>query len=102
MEMPYALSYLAHACRRVQCRLKRLQRGILLLFGGRVGEDPDDDKDFAWLDATALRRMSKLDLHHMASGPGGQAMLDMFHKMHKAMGVFPWTIIGKDVIRRDM
>jgi len=59
------------------------------------------DEVFAWLDATALRRMSKLDLHRMASGPGGQAMLDMFHKMHKATEVFPWTIVVKDVIRRD-
>jgi len=37
----------------------------------------------------------------MASGPGGQAMLDTFHKMHKATEVFPWTIVVKDVIRRD-
>jgi len=59
------------------------------------------DKVFAWLDATALRRMSNLDLHHMASRPGGQAMLDMFHKMHKATGVFPWNIVVRDVIRRD-
>jgi len=42
-----------------------------------------------------------LDLHHMASGPGGQAMLDMLHKMHKATDVFPWTIVVKDVILRD-
>jgi len=59
------------------------------------------DKVFAWLDATALRRMSNLDLHHMASRPGGQEMLDMFHKMHKATGVFPWNIVVRDVIRRD-
>jgi len=59
------------------------------------------DKVVSWLDAKALRRMSKLDLHRMASGPGGQAMLDTFHKMHKATEVFPWTIVVKDVIRRD-
>ena len=59
------------------------------------------DKVFAWIDATSLRRMSKLDLHLMASGPGGRAMLDTFHKMHKATEVFPWTIVVKDVIRRD-
>jgi len=59
------------------------------------------DKVFAWLDATALRRVSKLDLHLMASGPVGRAVLDMFHKMHKATEVFPWTIFVKDVIRRD-
>jgi len=59
------------------------------------------DKVSAWLDAKALRRMSKLDVHRMASGPGGQAMLDAFHKMHKATEVFPWTIVVKDVIRRE-
>jgi len=29
------------------------------------------NKMIAWLDAKAVRRMVKLDLHHMASGPGG-------------------------------
>jgi len=59
------------------------------------------DKVFAWLDAKALKGMSKLDRHRMASGPGGQAMLDAFHKMNKATEVFPWTIVVKHVIRRD-
>jgi len=45
--------------------------------------------------------MSKLDLHHLASGPGGQAMLDIFHKMHKATEIFPWTVVVKDSNRRD-
>jgi len=58
-------------------------------------------KIFAWLDAKALKPMSKLDLHRMASGPGSQEMLDTFHKMNKATEVFPWTIVVKDVIRRD-
>jgi len=59
------------------------------------------DKVLAWLDAKALKRMSKLDLHCMANGPGGQAMLDTFHKMNKATEGFPRTIVVKDVIRRD-
>jgi len=59
------------------------------------------DKVFAWLDAKALRRMSKLDLHRMANGPGGQAALDTFQEMHKATDVFPWTIVVKEGIRRD-
>ena len=59
------------------------------------------DKNFAWLDSTALRRMCKLDLHLLASRPGGQAMLDTFHKIRKATEVFPWTIAVEDVIRRD-
>jgi len=62
---------------------------------------PLTGKVFAWLDARALKRMSKMDLHRMASGPGGQAMLDTFPKMNKAAEVFPWTIVVKDVIRRD-
>ena len=59
------------------------------------------DKVFAWLDAKALKQMSKLDLPRMASGPDGQEMLDTLHKMNKATEVFPWTIVVKDVIRRD-
>jgi len=59
------------------------------------------DTVFVWLDAIALRRMAKLDQHQLASGPGGQAMLDMFHKTQKAAEVFLWTIVVKDVIRRD-
>ena len=66
-----------------------------------MGAHPVTDKVFAWLDATALRSMSKLDLHLMASGPGGRAMLDTFQKMQKATEVFPWTIVVKDVILRD-
>jgi len=46
--------------------------------------------------------MFKSDLHHMASEPGDQAMLDMLHSLHKATDVLPWTIVVKDVIRRDM
>jgi len=59
------------------------------------------DKVFDWIDATGLRRMSKLDLHLMPSGPGGQAMFDTFHRMQKATEVFPWTIVVKVLIRRD-
>jgi len=59
------------------------------------------NKVFAWLDATALRRVSKLDMHLMDSGPGGKAILDAFRKMHKATEVFPWTIVVKEGIRRD-
>ena len=59
------------------------------------------DKVFAWIDAHALQRMAKLDLHLMASGPGGQAMLDTFRKMQKVTEVFPWTIVLKDFIGRD-
>jgi len=100
--MPYAFSYLAH---KVVDEFRAAWHVVnadyyYLLAAGWV-HTLMTDKVFAWLDATALRRMAKLDLHHMASGPGGQAMLDMFHKMHKATEVFPWTIFVKDVIRRD-
>ena len=59
------------------------------------------DKVFASLDAKALRRMSKLHLHLMASGPDGRAMLDKFHKMHQATEAFLWTLVVKDVILRE-
>ena len=36
------------------------------------------DYVFGWLGATVIRRRVTLDLHHMASGPSGQAMLNMF------------------------
>jgi len=60
------------------------------------------DQLFARLDAAATRRIFKLDLHHMASGTGGHTMLDMLHSMHRATDVFPWRIVVKDGIRRDM
>jgi len=59
------------------------------------------DQVFTWLDATAIRRMIKLDLQHMDSGPGGQAMLYMLHNVNKATEVCLWNIVVKDAIRRD-
>lgn len=59
------------------------------------------DHVFAWLDGTALRRITKLDLHHIENGLGGQAMLHMFQKVHKETEVFPRTIVVQDVTRRD-
>jgi len=59
------------------------------------------DESFTLIDATALRRMVKLDLHHIASRPGGQAALYKFYKTRKATTVFSWTIVLKDVIQRD-
>jgi len=102
MEMPYALSYSAH---KLVDEFSAVWHAVnaeyyYFLAAGWVHTLPTD-KVFAWLDAKALKRMSKLDLHRMASGPGGQAMLDTFHKMNKATEVFPWTIVVKDVIRRN-
>jgi len=102
MEKPYALSYLAHklvdefsdACHVFNAEY------YYFLAAGWV-HTLMTDKVLSRLDATALRRMAKLDMHYMASGPGGQAMLDIFHKMHKATEVFLWTIVVKDVIRPD-
>ena len=101
MEMPYAWSYLAQKLVDEFSAAWHVVNAEYYYFlaAGRV-HTLLTDKVFAWLDAKALRRMSKLDLHRMASGPGGQAMLNTFHKMHKATEVFPWTIVVKDVIRR--
>jgi len=102
MEMPYALSYMAHKLFDEFSAVWHvvIEEYYYFLVAGWV-HTVLTDKVFAWLDAKALKRMSKLDLHRMASGPGGQAMLDRFHKMNKAAEVFPWTIVVKDVIRRD-
>jgi len=102
MEMPYALSYTAHQLVDEFSAVWHVVNAEYYYFlaAGWV-HTLLTDKVFAWLDAKALKRMSKLDLHRMASGPGGQAMLDTFHKMHKATQVFPWTIVVRDVIRRD-
>jgi len=102
MKMPYALSYLAH---KLVYEFSAAWYVVIaeyyyFLAAGWV-HTLLTYKVFSWLDATALPRMSKLDWHLMASGPGGQAMLDTFHKLHKATEVFPWTIVVKDVIQRD-
>jgi len=90
--MAYALSYMAH--KRVDefsaaWHVVNAEHYYFLAAGWV--QTLLTDKVFAWLDATALRHMSQMDLHLMASEPGGRAMLDMFHKMHKATEVFPWT-----------
>jgi len=102
MEMPYALSLLAHTLVYEFIAAWHVVNAEYYYFvaSGWV-HTLLTDKAFAWLNAKALKRMSKLDLHRMASGPGGQAMLDTFQKMNKATAVFMWTILVKDVIRRD-
>jgi len=102
MEMPYARPYMAHKLVDEFSAIWHVVNAEYYYFlaAGWV-HTLLKDKVFAWLDAKALKRMSKLDLHRMASGTGGQAMLNTFHKMHKATEVFPWTIVVKDVIRRD-
>jgi len=102
MEMPYSLSYTAHKLVDAFSAVWNIVNAEYYYFlaAGWV-HTLLTDKVFAWLDAKALKRMSRLDLHRMASGRGGQAMLDTFHKMHKATEVFPWTIVVKDVIGRD-
>jgi len=102
MEMPYALSHMAHT---LVDEFSDVWHVVNLeyyyfLAAGWVHTLLTDEV-FAWLDAKALKRMSKLDLHRMASGPGCQAMLDTFHKMLKATEVVPWTIVVKGVIRCD-
>jgi len=102
MEMPFALSYMAHKLFDEFSAVWHVVNAehSYFLAAGWV-HTLLTDKVFAWLDANAIKRMSKLDLHRMASGPGGRAMLATFHKMHKATEVFPWTIVVKDVTRRD-
>jgi len=100
--MPYALSYLAPKMLDEFSAVWHVVNAeyYYLLAAGWV-HTPLSDRVFDWLDAKAIKRISKLDLHRMASGPGGQAILDTFHKMNKTTEVFPWTIVVKDVIRRN-
>jgi len=90
MEMPYALSNLAHKLIDEFSAAWHVVNAEYYSFlaAGWV-QTLMTDKVFAWLEATALRRMSKLDLHLMASGPGGRAMFDTFHIMHKVHGGLP-------------
>jgi len=102
IEMPYAMSYLAHKpADKFSAAWHVVNAEYYYFLAAGWVHTLMTDKVFSCIDATVLWRMAKLDLHHMASGPGGQAMLDMFHKMHKAAEVFPWIIFVKDVIRRD-
>ena len=70
--MPYSLSYLAHKLVDELCGAWRVVNAEYYYFlaAGWV-HTLMTDTFFAWIDATALRRMFKLDLHHMASGPCG-------------------------------
>jgi len=102
MEMPFALSYLAHKLFDEFSATSHVVSAEYYYFlAAGWMHTLLTDKVFASRDATALRRMSKFDLHLMASGPGGRAMLDTFHKMHQATEVFPWTIVVEEVIRRN-
>jgi len=100
-EMPCASSYLAHKLvQEFSAAWHVFNAEYIYFLAAECVQTLLTDKVFAWLDATAPRRMFKLDLHLMASRPGSRAMLDTFQKMHKATEVFPWTIVVKDVIRR--
>jgi len=102
MEMPSALSYMAHKLVDECSAVWHVVNAEFYYFlAARWVHTMLTDTFFAWIDGKALKRMSNLDLHRMASGPGGQAMLDTFHNMNKDTVVFPWTIVVKDVIRRD-
>jgi len=102
MEVPYALSYIAHKLVDDFSAVWHVDNAEYYYFlAASWVHTLLTDKVFAWIVGKALMRMSKLDLYRMASGPGGQTMLDTFHKMNKATEVFPWTIVVKDVIRRD-
>jgi len=100
--MPYALSYMAHKLVEELSAVWHVVNAEYYYFlaAGWV-HTLLTGTFFALIHAKELKRMSRLDLHRMASGPGGQAMLDTFHRMHKATEVVPRTIMVKDVIRRD-
>jgi len=102
VEMPEALSYLAHKLfYEFSAAWHVVNAEYYYFLAAWWVHTLMTDKEFSCLDATAIRRMVKLDLHRRASGPGGRAMLDTFHRMQKATEVFSCTMAVKKVIRRD-
>jgi len=89
MEMLYELSYLAHKLVDEFSAAWHINAEYYYFLAAWWVHSLMTDQVLAWLDAKAVQRMVKLELHHMASGPGGEAMLDMFHNMNEATEVFP-------------
>ena len=101
-EVPYDVTYMAH---RLVDDLREVWTHVhpeyhYFLTAGCVNILLTD-KIFVWMDEWALRRMASLDLSLMAAGPRGQTMLETYRLMVKAVDVFPWALVVRDVVRRD-
>jgi len=100
--VPYAVTYMAH---RLVDDLSEVWAHVhskyhYFLTAGWVNTLLTDTI-LVWMDEWALRRMASLDLSLMAAGPGGQTMLATYRFMLKAIDVFHWALVVRDVVRRD-
>jgi len=59
-----------------------------------------EDKVFVRLEEKTLRHFDVLDTSKLREAPDGQAAHALYGKMRRAMDVFPWGVVLKDVLRR--
>jgi len=60
-----------------------------------------EDKVFVRLDEKTLRHFDVFDTSKMREAPDGEVAYALYGKMRRAMDVFPWGVVPKDVVRRD-
>jgi len=60
-----------------------------------------EDKVFVRLDEKTLRHFDVFDTSKMREAPDGEVAYALYGKMRRAMDVFPWGVVLKDVVRRD-
>ena len=60
-----------------------------------------EDKIFVRLDEKTLRHFDVLDTSKLREAPDGEAAHALYGNMRRAMDVFPWRVVLKDVVRRD-
>jgi len=60
-----------------------------------------EDKVFVRLDEKTLRHFDVLDTSKLSEAPDGEVACSFYGKMRRAMDVFPWGVVLKDVVRRD-
>ena len=60
-----------------------------------------EDKILVRLDEKTLRHSDVLDTSKLSDAPDGEAAYALYGKMRRAMDVFPWGVVLKDVVRRD-
>jgi len=59
------------------------------------------DKVFVRLGEKTLRHFDVLDTSKTREAPDGEVAYALYGKMRRAMDVFPWGVVLKDVVRRD-
>ena len=59
------------------------------------------DKIFVRLEKKTLRQFDVLDTSKLRDAPDGEAANALYGKMRRAVEVYPWGVVLKDVVRRD-